>query len=178
MLKEILEKTDDELIMLGEQYKKYYNTNIENFKIEYEIYFNTTKKDVSLLVLDLIKIYQLFGYNEDEISAFIRKKIISFYLSNISNFIKEREEFAIYSFVDIFYCDPLFFENKEDLMIFFESTYPILSLESEDMSSFIAIASMRYIAILGGEKEGKVFLERYLHENKNGIYIEDIKEEL
>ncbi|MEF9477668.1 hypothetical protein OWR28_08025 [Chryseobacterium sp. 1B4] len=46
------------------------------------------------------------------------------------------------------------------------------------MSSFIAIACMRYIAILGSEKEGKIFLEKYLQENKNGIYIEDVKEEL
>uniref|UniRef100_A0AAU6WT92 Uncharacterized protein n=1 Tax=Chryseobacterium endophyticum TaxID=1854762 RepID=A0AAU6WT92_9FLAO len=45
------------------------------------------------------------------------------------------------------------------------------------MSSFIAIACMRYIAILGSEK-GKIFLEKYLNENKSGAYIEDVEEEL
>lgn len=63
-------------------------------------------------------------------------------------------------------------------MLFFEVTYPILLLKTEDMSSFIAIACMRYIAILGSEKVGKIFLERYLNENKNGVYIEDVEEEL
>jgi hypothetical protein len=178
MLQEILKKTDDELITLGEQYRKYYHTNIENFKIEYENYFDTTKKDISLLVLDRIKIYHLFGFKEDEISVFIRKKIISFYLLNIFDFIEKKEEFAIYSFIDIFYCDPLFFENKESLIKFFEVTYPILLLKTDDMSSFIAIACMRFIAILGSEKEGEIFLEKYLNENNDGIYIEDVKEEL
>jgi hypothetical protein len=178
MLKELLKKTDDELVSISEQYRKYYNSNFETFKIEYENYANTTKKELLLLVLDYIKIYQLFGYNQDEISFFIRKKLVSFYLLNISDFIKKEDEFVIYSFIDIFYCDPLFFENKENLTTFFELTYPILLLKTEDMSSFIAIACMRYIAILGSEKEGKIFLEKYLYENKNGIYIEDVKEEL
>lgn len=178
MLKEILKKTDDELVALSEQYRKHYDSNIESFKIEYENYFNTTKKDISLLVSDYIKIYQLFGYKEDELSDFIREKIISFYLLNISDFLAKKEEFAIYSFIDIFYCDPLFFKEKENLITFFEITYPILFLETEDMSSFIAIACMRFIAILGSEKVGRVFLERYLIENKNGIYIGDVNEEL
>ncbi|SIQ40069.1 hypothetical protein [Chryseobacterium sp. RU33C] len=178
MLKELLKKTDDDLVSISEQYRKYYNSNLEIFKIEYENYANTTKKELPLLVLDYIKIYQLFGYNQDELSFFIRRKIVSFYLHNISDFIKKEDGFVIYSFIDIFYCDPLFFENKETLTTFFEATYPILSLKTEDMSSFIAIACMRYIAILGSEKEGKIFLEKYLQENKNGIYIEDVKEEL
>lgn len=178
MLKEILEKTDDEMVILSEKYREYYHSNIENFKIEYKNYFDTTKKDISLLVLDYIKIYQLFGYKEDEISTFIRKTLISFYLLNISNFIEKEEEFVIYSFIDIFYCDPLFFENKDNLIMFFETTYPILSLKTEDMSSFIAVACMRYIAILGSEKKGKIFLEKYLQENKDGIYVEDVKDEL
>ncbi|WP_378106692.1 hypothetical protein [Chryseobacterium sp. sg2396] len=178
MLKEILRKTDDELVAIGEQYRKFYSSNIESFKIEYEDYFNTSKKNISLIVSDYIKIYQLFGYNEDEISTFIREKLTSFYLFNISNLIINREEFAIYSFIDIFYCDPLFFKNKESLIVFFEVTYPILLLKTEDMSSFIAIACMRYIAILGSEKEGKIFLEKYLNENKSGAYIEDVEEEL
>uniref|UniRef100_A0AAU6WT14 Uncharacterized protein n=1 Tax=Chryseobacterium endophyticum TaxID=1854762 RepID=A0AAU6WT14_9FLAO len=44
MLKEILRKTDDELVAIGEQYRKFYSSNIESFKIEYEDYFNTSKK--------------------------------------------------------------------------------------------------------------------------------------
>ena len=178
MLKEILEKTDDKLVAFAEQYREYYNSNIENFKIEYENYFNTINTNISLSVLDYIKIYQVFGYKDDKISAFVRASLIHFYFFNISDFIKKREEFAIYSFIDIFYCDPLFFENKENLIVFFEVTYPILLLETNDMSSFLAIACMRYITILGSENEGKIFLEKYLSENKTGIYIEDVTEEL
>jgi len=178
MFKDILGKPDQEQLAIAEQYRKYYNFHIEDFKTEYENYFDIVDKDTSLKALDYVKTYQLFGYNEDEISTYIRKKIESFYLSNISNFIVKKEEFAIYSFIDIFYCDPLFFQNKEDLKIFFDVTYPILSMETKNMSSFIAIACTRYIAILGSQTEGKIYLERYLYENDKGIYIEDIREEL
>ncbi len=178
MLKEILKKTDDELVNLSNHYREYYHSNIKNFKIEYENYFETTTKDISLIVSDYIRIYQFFGYTEDEMSVFIREKMISFYLFKINDFIKNKEGYVIYSFIDVFYCDPLFFVNKEILITFFETTYPILLLKTEDMSSFIAVACMRYIAILGSEIEGKIFLEKYLHENKNGFYIEDVEEEL
>lgn len=178
MLAEILKKTDDELVATGEEYRKFFSSNVEKFKIEYKNYFDTPQKNISFLVSDFIKIYQLFSYNEDKISTFIREKLVSFYLSNIFNLILNREEFTIYSFIDIFYCDPLFFQNKQSLITFFEVTYPILFIETKDMSSFIAIASMRYIVILGSEKEGRIFLERYLNENKKGVYIEDVEEEL
>ncbi|MDQ1098571.1 MULTISPECIES: hypothetical protein [Chryseobacterium] len=178
MFKDILGKPDQEQLAIAEQYRKYYNFHIEDFKTEYENYFDIVDKDASLKALDYARTYQLFGYNKDEISIYIRKKIESFYLCNISNFIVKKEEFAIYSFIDIFYCDPLFFQNKENLKIFFDVTYPILFVETENMSSFIAIACTRYIAILGSQTEGKTYLERYLYENDKGIYIEDVREEL
>lgn len=108
MLKEILEKTDDELVTLGEQYRKYYNSHPENFKTEYGNYFGTTSKNISLIVLDYIKIYQIFGYKDGPISAFVRSSLTSFYLLNISDFIKKRKNLQYIHSLIFFIVIPYF----------------------------------------------------------------------
>jgi len=129
-------------------------------------------------LLYIIELYNIFEISEESIPIVKRlgKLIFSIYMKIVNNLIKDKNEYSIYTYIDFFYTNKEFLQESKDS--FFEATYPILSLETEDMSSFIAIACMRYIAILGSEKEGKIFLERYLHENKKGIYREDVEKEL
>ncbi len=164
---------------LSDSEKKYYNEN--HYLIE-ESFIKCMDKLVienNIETLEvIIRIYQLFTYNdENKIGKFTREKIYNFYIKNIETFIINRNDWIIYMLMDLFYCDPLLFPNENNNDIFLEKSYPILLLSTTDMSSHIAIASFRLIAII--ESENNVYyLKKYIHQNPKGNYIEDIQEAL
>ncbi|SDG36663.1 hypothetical protein [Epilithonimonas hungarica] len=164
---------------LSEYEKKIYieeHILVENIFNDYINDF--TIADDSEKIENIIKFYNLFTYDTDnEIGKFIRKKIYDFYIDHINELIINRKDSIIYLLLDLFYCDSQLFPNKNNNTEFLDKSYPILLLSTEDYSSLISVASIRLISIIGSENN-LYYLQKYVRDMPDGIYIDEVKEEL
>jgi hypothetical protein len=147
-----------------------------NFKFE-QIEVNQNYDDIS----KIIHFYNSFDYHEtdkhNKIVNFLEKSFYSFYLRNIDEMIKCRVDFIIYSLIDLFYCNKNYFHNNVENELFVKKTYPILELDTKNLSTFIAIACIRFISILAAIQNID-FLEKYIKESKKKTYDFEVMEEI
>lgn len=127
---------------------------------------------------DIDQLVELYNQiSDDELRWHILDKTYDFYLSHIDKMIAKEQYFAIYELLDLFYSNSQVFEKSDDERnsIFVEKSFPILLLEKEDHSSFIAIAGIRFLELLNwsGFKNTKRFLEKFIAENHDNIHIAD-----
>ncbi|MET3021396.1 hypothetical protein [Flavobacterium hydatis] len=87
--------------------------------------------------------------------------------------VRLREDFTIYALIDLFYCDMRYFEDKKNKEKFNKKTYPILLLDTDNLSTFIAVACLRFISIMESDTN-LVLLKKYLQESTNLIYEEEV----
>jgi hypothetical protein len=72
-----------------------------------------------------------------------------FYRANIGRMIQHRQDYLIFTLIDLFVHEPDFFDSRPEYFIeFAEKTYPILAIYDEDLTSFIHNAERKYLQIL------------------------------
>ncbi|KIA96801.1 hypothetical protein OA93_16475 [Flavobacterium sp. KMS] len=178
----MIELLFDKKFLSGEEKKKC-NEDFFQIKNEIEIFLDKILVENNFeSIHKLIEVYNLFDFYKTDLDnkfvSFLHFSFFDFYILNIEKMIKLREDFAIDVLIDLFYCDERYFEDKKNKEKFNEKTYPILLLDTDNLSTFIAISCSRFISILKSEDVYKCFLEKYLKETKNFIYQEEVMEAL
>lgn len=136
--------------------------------------------DIDKEVSQLCELYNNFS-DENEFTKYLIDKLYDFYLDNIDKLIVNQKYFSIYRLMDLFNNNNIFqYYNIGTNEMFIERTLPILSVPETDSSSFISIASLRFIGLLSSESfvdNGKEYLRKYLNQENlvNDMYIDEIK---
>ncbi|WP_128331136.1 hypothetical protein [Apibacter sp. HY039] len=170
---------ENKTLSLTDKEKKYIEKYPEKFIEEINLYFQDLSTNYSdEFLFNIVNVYHFFSDDYGVISECFHRNFYSYYIDNISKMISCRYDFGIYTLIDLFYCYPAFFPYKNNNEEFIIKTYPILFLDIDNMSSYIAIASIRFIGIIANDIKGKFYLERYLNETKDNNYEEYILEEL
>lgn len=178
-MKSILDNIDSDGILDPLMFEEI-ELNIEDAKkqIDEEIVsisgFNADKS-----ISRLIELYNDFA-EENHFALYIINSLYEFYLQNIDDMIKGEQYYSIDALIDLFSNNAVFSKNEnEKKELFVKKTYKIL-LINEDLTSFIAIASFRFINLLSISftSNSTEYLKKYLKEEENKIYSQEVKKAL
>ncbi|KFF02755.1 hypothetical protein, partial [Flavobacterium hydatis] len=163
---------------LSEEEKEKCNEEFFQIKNEIEIFLDKIIVENNFdLIHKLIEVYNLFDFYKTDLNnkfvRFLHFSFFDFYVLNIERMVRLREDFTIYALIDLFYCDMRYFEDKKNKEKFNKKTYPILLLDTDNLSTFIAVACLRFISIMESDTN-LVLLKKYLQESTNLIYEEEV----